>query len=31
LMGVMLSQVFGPLVIDYAVRRACSAETQGAG
>lgn len=27
LMGVMLSQVFGPLVIDYAVRRACSLET----
>jgi len=27
LMGVMLSQIFGPLVIDYAVRRACSAET----
>ena len=25
LMGVMLSQIFGPLVIDYAVRKACSA------
>ena len=31
LMGVMLSQVFGPLVIDYAVRQACSSETQAAG
>jgi Kef-type K+ transport system membrane component KefB len=31
LMGVMLSQVFGPLVIDYAIRRACSTETHGAG
>ena len=31
LMGVMLSQVFGPLVIDYAVRQAGSSETQGAG
>ncbi|HTO80113.1 MAG TPA: cation:proton antiporter [Methylocystis sp.] len=29
LMGVMLSQLFGPLVIDYAVRRACSAKMPG--
>ena len=28
LLGVMLSQLFGPLVIDYAVRQACSTETQ---
>ncbi|ARN80280.1 cation:proton antiporter [Methylocystis bryophila] len=29
LMGVMLSQIFGPLVIDYAVRRACPGESLG--
>jgi len=29
LMGVMLSQVFGPLVIDYAVRQACFPKHSG--
>ena len=29
LMGVLLSQLLGPLVIDYAVRRACSDDTRG--
>jgi len=31
LMGVMLSQLFGPLVIDHAVRRACCEEMPGGG
>jgi len=29
LMGVLLSQLFGPIVIDYAVQRACSEDMRG--